>query len=99
MYRRFLNNSDYLGIITQDSLSQITRNEPETFIQAEEAAEMSVIEYLSENYEIEKELKQALLKELKRSEDPRIVGPDKEIFESYIRYSPIREFPKPDWAE
>ena len=47
MYRRFLNNSDYLGIITQDSLSQITRNEPETFIQAEEAAEMSVIEYLS----------------------------------------------------
>ena len=56
MYRRFLNNSDYLGIITQDSLSQITRNEPETFIQAEEAAEMSVIEYLSENYEIEKEL-------------------------------------------
>lgn len=49
MYRRFLNNSDYLGIITQDSLSQITRNEPETFIQVEEAAEMSVIEYLSEN--------------------------------------------------
>ena len=49
MYRRFLNNSDYLGIITQDSLSQITRNEPETIIQAEEAAEMSVIEYLSEN--------------------------------------------------
>lgn len=44
MYRRFLNNSDYLGIITQDSLSQITRNEPETFIQAEEAAEMSVID-------------------------------------------------------
>ena len=49
--------------------------------------------------EIENELKQALLEELKRSEDPRIVGPDKEIFESYIRYSPIREFPKPDWAE
>ena len=49
--------------------------------------------------EIENELKQALLEELKRSEDPRMVGPDKEIFESYIRYSPIREFPKPDWAE
>ena len=49
--------------------------------------------------EIEKELKQALLKELKRSEDPRIVGPDKEIFESYIRYSPRREYPKPGWAE
>lgn len=48
---------------------------------------------------IEKELRQALIKELKRSEDPRTVGPDKEIFDSYIRYSPIREFPKPDWAE
>lgn len=56
MYRRFLNNSDYLGIITQESLSQITRDEPDTFIQAEEAAEMSIVEYLSENYEIEKEL-------------------------------------------
>lgn len=48
---------------------------------------------------IEKELRQALIKELKRSEDPRTVGPDKEIFDSYIRYSPVREFPKPDWAE
>ena len=56
MYRRFLNNSDYLGIITQESLSQITRDKPDTFIQAEEAAEMSIVEYLSENYEIEKEL-------------------------------------------
>ena len=49
---------------------------------------------------IEKEMKDELLKELKRSGDPRIVGPDKEIFESYIRYSPIRQFPKPegiDW--
>ena len=41
---------------------------------------------------IEKELKAALLQELTKSEDPRIVGPDKEIFDSYIRYSPIREF-------
>lgn len=48
---------------------------------------------------IEKELRQALVNELKRSEDPRTVGPDKEIFDSYIRYSPVREFPKPDWAE
>ena len=40
-------------------------------------------------------MKDALLKELTRSGDPRIVGPDKEIFETYVRYSPIREFPKP----
>ena len=44
--------------------------------------------------EIEKEMKAVLLEELKKSEDPRIVGPDKAIFDSYIRYSPMREFPK-----
>ena len=47
---------------------------------------------------IEEEMKMALLEELVRSEDPRIVGPDTEVFDSYIRYSPMREFPKPDWA-
>ncbi len=43
----------------------------------------------------EEELKNALLMELKRSNDPRIVGPDKEVFDSYLRYSPMREFPDP----
>lgn len=56
MYRRFLNNNDYLGIITPEALSQLTRGNEDRFIQAEESAEMSVVEYLSENYEIEKEL-------------------------------------------
>jgi len=56
MYRRFLNDSDYLGVITKDTLSQMTRNNTERFIQAEESAEISLIEYLSENYEIEQEL-------------------------------------------
>lgn len=56
MYRRFLNDSDYLGIITKDALAQMTRNNAERFIQAEESAEMSIVEYLSENYEVEKEL-------------------------------------------
>jgi len=56
MYRRFLNDNDYLGIITQEALNQITRGETARFIQAEESAEMSLIEYLGENYEIEKEL-------------------------------------------
>jgi uncharacterized sulfatase len=45
---------------------------------------------------IEKEMKTVLLNELKKTKDPRIVGPDKEIFDSYIRYSPLREFPKPE---
>ena len=48
------------------------------------------------NYkEVEEELKNVLLTELEKSQDPRIVGSEKEIFDSYIRYSPMREFPKP----
>lgn len=39
-------------------------------------------------------LRNALEKELIRTEDPRISGPDKEIFDSYLRYSRMREFPK-----
>jgi uncharacterized sulfatase len=45
---------------------------------------------------LEIEMKVALMDELKKTKDPRIVGPDPEIFDSYIRYSPIREFPKPE---
>ena len=45
--------------------------------------------------EVEKTMKSVLLDELEKSEDPRVVGPDKEIFDSYIRYSPMRKFPKP----
>lgn len=56
MYRRFLNNNDYLAVITPEALSQLTRGNDERFIQAEEAAEISIIEYLSENYEIRQEL-------------------------------------------
>jgi N-sulfoglucosamine sulfohydrolase len=46
--------------------------------------------------EIEKEMKEALIRELTKSGDPRVVGPDKEIFDSYPRYMPMREFPEPD---
>lgn len=56
MYRRFLNDNDYLSVITPDALSQITRGNIDRMIQAEESAEMSIVEYLGENYEIEKEL-------------------------------------------
>ena len=56
MYRRFLNDSDYLGIVSQEALTQMTRGNHGCFIQAEESAEMSIKEYLSENYEIEIEL-------------------------------------------
>lgn len=56
MYRRFLNNRDYLSIITEEALEQLTRGDEQRFEQAEQAAEASVVDYLTENYEIEKEL-------------------------------------------
>lgn len=56
MFRRFLNDNDYLSVITPEALSQITRGNTDRMVQAEESAEMSIIEYLSENYEVEKEL-------------------------------------------
>lgn len=39
------------------------------------------------------ELKGALIEKLKETNDPRITGADPEVFESYIRYSPMRDFP------
>ncbi len=56
MYKRFLNNNDYLGIITEEALKQLIRNNEERLSQAEEAAEASIVEYLTDNYEVEKEL-------------------------------------------
>lgn len=49
--------------------------------------------------EIESELKEALMAELNKSKDPRVVGPDPEVFDSYIRYSPMREFPHPSFYD
>lgn len=43
------------------------------------------------------EMKDELIQELKRSGDPRVTGPDKDVFESYIRYSPMRKFPKHEY--
>lgn len=50
----------------------------------------------AQHREQENELKEALFKELIRSEDPRVVGPDPEVFDSYYRYSKMRYFPEPD---
>jgi hypothetical protein len=56
MYHRFLNDSDYKGIITEKTLKQLVREDEESIDKAEEAAEASILEYLTENYEVEKEL-------------------------------------------
>lgn len=57
MYKRFLNNNDYLGIVTEEALEQLIRGNEIRLAQAEEAAEESVLEYLTENYEVEAALK------------------------------------------
>lgn len=44
---------------------------------------------------IEVEMNERLVEELTRSIDPRIVGPDTEVFDSYKRYSKMRYFPNP----
>lgn len=56
MYRRFLNNDDYTSVTTSEALNQMTRGDLSKLMLAESDAETSVIEYLSENYEIEKEM-------------------------------------------
>lgn len=45
---------------------------------------------------VEKEMRQLLKQELEKTRDPRVVGPNKDVFDSYHRYSPMREFPKPN---
>ncbi len=50
----------------------------------------------SDYTEVENKLKNVLLAKLKETEDPRVVGPNPEIFDSYLRYSPMREFPIPE---
>lgn len=56
MFRRFLNTHDYISIVTEEALDQLIRGNEERLAQAEEAAEQSVLEYLTNNYEIEREL-------------------------------------------
>jgi len=45
--------------------------------------------------DIENKLKRELMRELKKTKDPRVVGPYTEIFDSYLRYSRMRSFPLP----
>ena len=58
MYRRFLNDKDYLAIITKDGLNQLLREEHDRILQAEESAEQDMREFLDQYYEIEKVLAQ-----------------------------------------
>ena len=53
-YHRFLTNKDYCCIATEEHMKQLIRDVPERFPQAEHRAEMQLLEYLDQYYEIEK---------------------------------------------
>lgn len=55
-YQRFLNDKDYLALITQEGLEQLIREVHDRIPQAESSAEVSVLEYLRQYYEVEREL-------------------------------------------
>ena len=53
-----------------------------------------------EEYSEELELMRNKLDEfLRKTEDPREVGPNPDIFENYQRFYTVRPFPKPDWIK
>ena len=60
-YQRFLNDKDYLALITQEGLDQLVREVHDRIPQAESSAEVSVLEYLRQYYEVEKELERGKL--------------------------------------
>ncbi len=45
---------------------------------------------------IKAQLGALLVEELTATQDPRVVGPDPGVFDSYPRYSPMRAFPRPE---
>lgn len=56
MYLRFLNNNDYLDVMTQKAFDQMTRDRADELCEAaEKAAEASIREYLTEHYDIDYE--------------------------------------------
>lgn len=56
MFNRFLNNADYMSQISDELFDQLIRGQQIRVEQAEEAAEASIVEYLTDNYEVEKAL-------------------------------------------
>ncbi|WP_373495240.1 sulfatase [Aquiflexum sp.] len=94
-----IENMDDENVKSFFDLTHAKRPEFELYNIVEDPYNLENLAGNAEHTAVEKELKAALLAELKKSEDPRIVGPDTEIFDSYIRYSPMREFPHPSVYE
>lgn len=99
-YHRFLTNRDYYCIATGEHMKQLIRDVPERFPQAEQRAEMQMLEYLDQYYEIEKVL--AVGKNI-REYSPYVSYPvntwikkDEEIFKTLMR---INGYKKPTKLE
>lgn len=55
-YLRFLTNKDYEAVATKEHMIQVLRDIPERVVQAEQRAEMQLLEHLDQYYEIERVL-------------------------------------------
>lgn len=51
-YQRFLTDNDYLALITEEGLGMLIRGNVERLAQAEQRAEMRIVDYLDQFYEI-----------------------------------------------
>lgn len=52
-YLRFLTDNDYISLVTEEHWKQLIRDKHDRIIQAEQRAEMNMLEYLDQYYEIE----------------------------------------------
>lgn len=55
-YQRFLTTNDYYALITEEGLGQLIRGNEDRLAQAEQRAEMKIVDYLDQFYLIGKEL-------------------------------------------
>lgn len=99
-YQRFLNDKDYLAIITQDQFNMLIRDIHDRVPQAEQSAEMSIREYLDQYYEVEMELHKG--KHIKEY-SPLINYPSGTFFvkdnQIYRTIAPINGYKKPQTRE
>ena len=51
-YQRFLTDNDYLALITEEGLGQLIRGNVDRLAQAEQRAEMKIVDYLDQFYEV-----------------------------------------------
>lgn len=72
-YKRFLRNGDYVGLISNNHLQQVSNNfDEKKFVKTEEDSEICILEYMIENYKVEDAL--AIGKGI-LDYDPRITYP------------------------